>query len=48
MKMTNQYEAFKAIRKTWGEMSPVTRVVKSKKPYSRKDKFKKDFNYEFN
>ena len=29
------------IRKTWGEMSPVTKVVKSKKLYKRKDKFKK-------
>lgn len=32
----------KSIRKGWGQTSPVTRVVKSKKVYSRKQKHKKN------
>ena len=40
MKVT---KAYKSVRKTWGEMSPVTRVVNSKKGYRRQDKFKNDY-----
>lgn len=29
------------IRKTWGELNPVTRIVKNKMKYSRKDKYKR-------
>jgi len=31
------------IRKTWGEMNPVTRKVESRKSYSRKQKFNKNW-----
>jgi hypothetical protein len=37
MKVT---KAYKSVRKTWGELNPMTRVVNSKKNYSRKEKFK--------
>lgn len=32
--------AYKSIRKTWGEVSPVTKIIGSKKQYRRHDKFK--------
>lgn len=35
----NQFDAIKSVRKTWG-FSPITRVVKDKKKYSRKPKHK--------
>lgn len=31
---------YKKVRKTWGELNPATRVLKSKKIYSRKEKYK--------
>jgi len=31
----------KSVRKTWGELNPVTRKVESKKVYTRKPKFQK-------
>ena len=44
VKVTKIENPFKLSRKTWGDMSPVTRVVKSKRAYTRKDKsWKKDF-----
>lgn len=32
-------------RNTWGDISPVTRVVKSAKAYTRKEKHKAKYNY---
>jgi len=32
MKVT---KAYKSVRRTWGELNPVTRVVSSKKKYDR-------------
>ena len=43
MKVT---KAYKSVRKTWGELNPVTRVVNSKKGYSRKEKFKNNHSEE--
>jgi hypothetical protein len=37
MKVT---KAYKSVRRSWGELNPVTRVVKSKAVYRRRDKFK--------
>ena len=42
MKSVN--EAALTIRRTWGELKPVSRPFKSKKDYNRKDKsWKKDY-----
>jgi hypothetical protein len=38
--MKRQLEIIKSVRKTWGELNPVTRVVKDKKKYTRKQKHK--------
>ena len=32
------------VRKSWGELNPVTRVVESKKNYQRKNKFQKHYH----
>lgn len=32
------------VRRNWGSLSPVTRIVTSKKSYSRKEKFRKLFD----
>jgi len=41
MKVT---KAMKSVRKTWGEISPITKVIPSKKNrYSRKMKHRRDF-----
>lgn len=37
--INNTVRLMKSVRKTWGEMNPVARVVPSKKAYSRKNKF---------
>ena len=34
------------VRKSWGDLNPVTRVVESKKAYSRKDKHKSRYYHE--
>lgn len=39
--MKQQLKAFKSIRKTWGELNPITRVIKDKTKFTRKTKFKK-------
>jgi len=42
MKTINQREAMKSVRKQW-DFSPVTRKVESRKAYSRKQKFNKNW-----
>jgi len=37
MKKSN-YEILAAIRRTWGNVNPATKVFKSKKAYNRRDK----------
>jgi hypothetical protein len=37
MKVT---KAYKSVRRSWGQINPITRVVQSKKEYKRKSKFK--------
>lgn len=51
MKFTiTQKELMNTQRKSWGTMSPVERVVKSKKTYNRnkmKQQDKRSFNYDY-
>ena len=37
-KKSSAYDIYKSVRRTWGEMSPVTRKLESRKLYSRKQK----------
>lgn len=44
-----QYELDKQIRRNWGEISPVTKVIPNKKKYNRKkdkNSFKKELTKE--
>lgn len=43
MKKLNMNDIMLETRRTWGEVKPYTRVMKSKKAYSRKDKSWKRF-----
>lgn len=36
------FDIYKAQRRDWGEINPVTRIVKDKKKYSRKKKHKNE------
>lgn len=38
-----QLNALKKIRGDWGGVKPYTRIIESKKKYSRKEKHKKDY-----
>lgn len=40
-----QIQAVKSVRKTWGELNPVTKRVESKKNYRRKEKFNKGWDW---
>lgn len=42
-KKTN-IELYQSIRKDWGNINPVTRVVKDKTKYTRKEKHKKAYD----
>jgi hypothetical protein len=37
-KVISHYEIMKSVRRTWGDVKPVTKVFKSKKAYNRRDK----------
>ena len=39
----NKHEVYKSVRKTWGELSPVTRRLESRKRYNRNEKHRKQF-----
>jgi len=43
MKSNRNYQAYKQVRKGWGELKPTERVVPSQKPYKRREKFQRDF-----
>ena len=34
----------KSVRKTWGELNPVTKRIESKRQYNRKEKFTKSID----
>lgn len=40
MEKNKNLEAYNKIRKDWGDIKPVTKVIQSKKAYSRKQKHK--------
>lgn len=44
VKCRNSYEVNKSIRKDWGTISPVTKVIPDKR--SKKDKYRKGWNEE--
>ena len=39
----NKQEVYKSVRRTWGELSPVTRRLESRKRYNRNEKHRKQF-----
>lgn len=41
------YELQKQIRGDWGGINPVTRIFRSKKQYSRKEKHPKDYRKDY-
>ena len=43
IKKPSAYDTYKSVRKTWGEMSPVTRKLESRKRYIRNEKHRKQF-----
>lgn len=43
LKKVTSLELYKGIRKDWGAINPVQRVVPNKKKYTRKEKYKKDY-----
>ena len=43
-KVETYVEIFKAERKTWGEVNPVTRVMRDRTKYNRKQKYKKGWD----
>lgn len=43
LKKVTSLELYKGIRKDWGDINPVQRVVPNKKKYTRKQKHKKDY-----
>ena len=40
MKAIKNNEIYKSVRKSWGELNPITRIVKDKTKYNRKEKFR--------
>lgn len=43
-KVKTYVEIFKSERKTWGEVNPVTRVMRDRTKYNRKQKHKKGWD----
>jgi hypothetical protein len=41
-KLPNQIEALRGVRKSWGDMNPVSRVIQDKTKYKRKEKFNRN------
>lgn len=46
LKLLNQLETLKGVRRSWGDLNPVTRRIESKKGYNRRLEKSKDKNYE--
>ena len=46
MKQKNFFEIYQSIRRDWGNVNPVTKVISNKKKYRRKDKHKKNYKDE--
>lgn len=46
MKQKNFFEIYQSIRRDWGNVNPVTKVIPNKKKYRRKDKYKKNYKDE--
>ena len=46
MKQKNFFEIYQSVRRDWGNVNPVTKVIPNKKKYRRKDKHKKNYNDE--
>jgi len=40
-KVIKGIDSYRVVRKSWGELNPVQRVIQSKKSYTRKNKHKK-------
>ena len=38
------YERYRKIRRDWDGMNPLTKVLPNQKPYSRKSKYKQDYD----
>ena len=43
-KVKTYVEIFKGERKTWGNVNPVTRVMRDRTKYNRKQKYKKGWD----
>lgn len=37
------YDTYKKIRRDWADVKPITKVMKNKKKYNRKEKHKKQY-----
>ena len=46
MKQKTFFEVYQSIRRDWGEINPVTKVIPNKKKYNRKHKHKKNYKDE--
>lgn len=46
MKQKSFFEVYQSIRRDWGNVNPVTKVIPNKKKYRRKDKHKKNYKDE--
>lgn len=42
-KKSTNIELYQSIRKDWGDINPVTRVVRDKTKYTRKEKHKRSY-----
>lgn len=43
MKQKSFFEIYQSVRRDWGNVNPVTKVIPNKKKYRRKDKHKKSY-----
>jgi len=39
----DMYDVYKKVRKSWGDVNPVTKIVPDKKKYTRKKKHKRRY-----
>lgn len=46
VKQKSFFEIYQSIRRDWGNVNPVTKVIPNKKKYRRKDKHKKNYKDE--
>ena len=46
VKQKSFFEIYQSIRRDWGNINPVTKVIPNKKKYRRKDKHKKNYKDE--